>query len=283
MASKYVETASSRKLHCLQTGDPKGQLIICLHGLGGSTETFKPLLPSVPQSHNIVCLDFPGFGESPALAERPTVASYVSDLHDVITFFQAGDKSPQGSQKSKVILIGHSLGSAIVLHFSAQYPSLIAAICLLGATRSASHIPVVQARMLDMAKNTREKGAAWAAELASRSNFPPPEMRDVDEKLRKEVYDAVAASDAEGYALTCEMMADNSHKDPDYTKIKCPVLLIAGDLDVISPVERSKGLVDIIGPDLCTLEIVKSGHQPIVEEPDAVARAVGQMLRKIQA
>lgn len=170
-----------------------------------------------------------------------------------------------------------------MLHFSAQYPSLIAAICLLGATRSASHIPAVQARMLDMAKNTREKGAAWAAELASRSNFPPPEMRGVDEKLRKEVYDAVAASDAEGYALTCEMMADNSHKDPDYTKIKCPVLLIAGDLDVISPVERSKGLVDIIGPDLCTLEIVKSGHQPIVEEPDAVARAVGQMLQKIQA
>ncbi|CAH0052012.1 unnamed protein product [Clonostachys solani] len=281
MASRFVETASSRKLHCLQTGDPRGQLIICLHGLGGSAETFKPLLPSLPQAYNIACLDFPGFGASPALTERPTIASYVSDLHDVVTSFQAADESPQDSQK--VILVGHSLGSAIVLHFTAQYPSLVAAICLLGATRSASHIPAVQARMLDMAKNTREKGAAWAAELASRSNFPPPEMRDVDEKLRKEVYDAVAASDAEGYALTCEMMADGSHKDPDYTKIKCPVLLIAGDLDVISPVERSKGLVDIIGSDLCTLEIVKSGHQPIIEEPDAVVRAVGQMLQRAQA
>ncbi|CAG9988264.1 unnamed protein product [Clonostachys byssicola] len=280
MASRFVETASSRKLHCLQTGDPKGQLIICLHGLGGSTNTFKSLLLRLPQSYNIICLDFPGFGASPALTERPTVASYVSDLHDIVTFFQAADESPR---ESKIILIGHSLGSAIVLHFSTEYPSLVATICLLGATRSPSHIPAVQARMLDMAKNTREKGAAWAAELASRSNFPPPEMRDVDEKLRKEVYDAVAASDAEGYALTCEMMADESHKDPDYTKIKCPVLLIAGDLDVISPVERSKGLVDIIGSDLCTLEIVKSGHQPVLEEPDAVGRAVGQMLQRIQA
>ncbi|VUC27923.1 unnamed protein product [Clonostachys rosea] len=280
MLSKTVNTASSRKLHCAQTGDPKGQLIICLHGLGGSAETFKPLVASIPQSYNIVCLDFPGFGGSPALTERPTVASYVSDLHDVVTFFQAAADSLEDSQK--VILLGHSLGSAIVLQFAAQYPSLVAAICLLGATRSASHIPAVQARMLDMAKNTREKGAAWAAELASRSNFPPPEMRDVDEKLRKKVYDAVAASDAEGYALTCEMMADESHKDPDYSKIKCPILLIAGDLDVISPVERSKGLVDILGSDLCTLKIVKSGHQPILEEPDAVAQAVGEMLNKIQ-
>lgn len=131
-----------------------------------------------------------------------------------------------------------------------------------------------------MATNTRKMGTTWAAELAMKSNFPPIDKRRVDESLRKEVYDAVVASDPEGYALTCEMMVDESHKDPDYSKIKCPTLLIAGDLDVISPVQRSKDLIQLIGSDACWLEIVKAGHQPILEEPKAVATAIGKLLEK---
>lgn len=132
--------------------------------------------------------------------------------------------------------------------------------------------------MLDMASNTREMGIEWAADLASTSNFPPDEKRKVNEMVRKAVHEAVVASDTESYALTCEMMVDESHKDPDYSKIMCPTLLIAGDLDVISPVQKSQDLVELIGTDACWLEIVKSGHQPILEDTGAVANAIGKLL-----
>jgi hypothetical protein len=73
--------------------------------------------------------------------------------------------------------------------------------------------------MLDMAASTREKGIGWAAKMASKSNFPPAEKRQTDDSVRAEVFKAVAGSNAEAYALTCEMLVDEAHKDPDYTKV----------------------------------------------------------------
>ncbi|KAH8734238.1 Alpha/Beta hydrolase protein [Ilyonectria robusta] len=278
MASNVIETGNGTTLHYLQSGNSHGPLLICLHGLGGSTNTFTPLVSRLTQSYNIVLVDFPGFGKSPVPTQRPTIPGYVSDLHDVIASLQA----VQAQDKSKkVIIFGHSLGTAIALHVASENPSLVAGLVLIGSARSASHIAAVRQRMLEMAANTRKMGTTWAAELAMKSNFPPMDKRQVDESLRKEVYDAVVASDPEGYALTCEMMVDESHKDPDYSKIKCPTLLIAGDLDVISPVQRSQDLIQLIGSDSCWLEIVKAGHQPILEEPEAVATAIEKLIGKI--
>lgn len=136
--------------------------------------------------------------------------------------------------------------------------------------------------MMNMANSTRENGIAWAADLASKSNFAPEDkQRPVDDALRAEVAKAVGASDTEAYALTCEMMVDESHKDPDYGRITCPTVLIAGDVDMISPIERSTGLAKLIRSKTCWVEVVMSGHQPILEDLDGVAGAVGRLLREI--
>ncbi|KAF3013041.1 hypothetical protein E8E14_009688 [Neopestalotiopsis sp. 37M] len=275
MKSNFVTTPEGTKYHYLEAGSESGPLLICLHGLGGSTATFGPLLPRLPNSCRAILLDFPGFGQSPPPNERPTVAKYVSHLEHVITTLRKADGD-------KVILVGHSLGTAIALHFAAQHPSTVAGLILLGTARSASHIAAVRERMMNMANSTRENGIAWAAELASKSNFAPEDkQRPVDDALRAEVAKAVGASDTEAYALTCEMMVDESHKDPDYGRITCPTVLIAGDVDMISPIERSTGLAKLIGSKTCWVEAVMSGHQPILEDLDGVAGAVGRLLREI--
>lgn len=99
MASNVIETGNGTKLHYLQSGNSHGPLLICLHGLGGSTDTFEPLVSRLPQSYNIVLVDFPGFGKSPVPTQRPTISGYVSDLHDVIASLQA----VQAQGKSKKV------------------------------------------------------------------------------------------------------------------------------------------------------------------------------------
>lgn len=106
-------------------------------------------------------------------------------------------------------MVGHSLGTVVALHFAALLPSIVAGLVLLGVARSASHIPFVRQRMLDMAGNARRNGIEWAAGLASTSKFPPPEKRSVDADLRQQVRKQVIGSDTELYALACEMMVDD--------------------------------------------------------------------------
>ena len=63
---------------------------------------------------------------------------------------------------------------------------------------------------------------------------PADEQRPVDPNSRQAVSNSVAQSDAEGYAQTCEAIAGMDHKDPEYSVIRAPALLIVGDMDVIS-------------------------------------------------
>lgn len=94
---------------------------------------------------------------------------------------------------------------------------------------------------------------------------------------RDEVRRAILASDPEAYAQTCEALVDVEHKDPDYGKIVAPAVLVAGDMEVISPVQRSRDVAELLaGPTW--VDIVRSGHQQILEDIQGVAQAVQKLL-----
>jgi 3-oxoadipate enol-lactonase len=135
--------------------------------------------------------------------------------------------------------------------------------------------------MLDVATNTRTHGIQYTADKSVANNFPALEQRAVPPESLAEVRRAVAASDPEGYAKTCEMIVDPSHTDPDYGKIMCPVVLVAGDMDVISPLQRSQDVSELSGGP-SWIEIVKSGHQPLIEETRDTASAVLKLLNQVQ-
>lgn len=264
----FFPTKNQTKLHYAENGNPDGKLIICLHGLGGSIETFSSLLPSLESTYRIVRMDFEGLGKSPLLSPSLSIAQYASDLSDLVSYTQRN-----GHSSSPVVLIGHSLGSIVALHFAASEPDIVGGLILLGVGRSASHIQPVRERMLDTAAKTRKQGIDFAAGLAATTNFPLDSERQVDAAARDFIRRQVAGSDPEGYAMTCEAVVDVNHKDPDYSKIVCRSLLIAGDLDAISPVSRAEGLKPLLGGE-SQLTIVKSGHQLILEDLKGVEGAL---------
>jgi 3-oxoadipate enol-lactonase len=135
--------------------------------------------------------------------------------------------------------------------------------------------------MLDLASKTRRNGIGWAAELAKTTNFAPDTEDRKVPAAAKEAYGAqVAGSDPEGYARTCEMIVDAGHVDPEYGNIKCPALFVAGEADNISPPQRSIDLSVLLGGE-SWVEVVRSGHQPILEDTKAVGTALGKLLAKV--
>ena len=90
----------------------------------------------------------------------------------------------------------------------------------------------------------------------------------------------MSSADPEAYAQTCEAIVDGSHKDPPYQDITCPVVFVAGDKDMISPVQRSQDLSTLIG-GRSWIHVVKSGHQPILEDLPGVEKAVHQLMEAV--
>ncbi|KAH7094256.1 Alpha/Beta hydrolase protein [Paraphoma chrysanthemicola] len=280
LASHYHTTASGTKLHYAQTGNRSGSLLLCLHGLGGSIETFFPLLPHLPSTYNIVLVDFPGFGKSP-LPEQPdniSIAGHVANLDDLIASLQGASTK---AEPNDTVIIGHSLGAIVALQYAAVHTEAISGLALLGPGRAAGHIPAARQRMQDLAEAVRTKGIAFAADGATKSNFyeDTPE-RSVDPAARQAVRRAVIASNPEAYARTCEAIVADDHKDPPYEIITVPAVFIAGDRDMISPPQRSYELSALLG-GMSWIEVVKSGHQPILEDLSSVVRAVEKLLGSV--
>ncbi|CAE7216933.1 hypothetical protein P3342_013092 [Pyrenophora teres f. teres] len=216
--SSYFTTSSGTKLHYLQGSEPSGLLLICLHGLGGSIETFIPLVPSLPQTYSIVLIDFQGFGKT-SLADPSrhlSITGHVVDLSEFVTSLQ---KPSSVSNASKIVMIGHSLGAIVALHYAAAHPERLGGLALLGPCRAAGHIPAVQERMLDLAMAVRETGIDIAAKIAVKSNFyEDTQDRKVDPAAREAVKSEVSTSVPEGYAKTCKALLSLDHEDPQYEK-----------------------------------------------------------------
>jgi len=172
VTSSYYTTSSGTKTHFLRAGKPSGSLFICLHGLGGSTETFIPLLPFLPQNYNIVLVDFQGCGKTPLNDSKKqlSITGHVTDLDNLISHLEtpATNKRPE---ESGVTILGHSLGAIVALQYAAQFPHRVKGLILLGAGRAAGHIPAARKRMLDLAATVRKEGMGPAADIAVKSNF----------------------------------------------------------------------------------------------------------------
>ncbi|KAK1979865.1 Alpha/Beta hydrolase protein [Colletotrichum cereale] len=280
--SSYFTAPSGNTIHFLQFGTSSGPLLICLHGLGGSTETFLPLLPSLSESLNIILVDFPGFGKSTLnKASKPiTVTGTVSDIHCLVSSIKESAETPKSE---KIIVIGHSFGAIIALHYAAKHADAVAGLALLGAGRAAGHIPGVKQRMLELAANVRSAGIGFAANAAAQSNFyDDSSERSVNLSARESVRKAVAASDAEGYAQTCEALVDLHHTDPDYKNINCLSVFVAGDKDMISPINRSNELSQLMGGESWVVA-VKSGHQQVLEDQEGVEEALKQLFTRLKS
>jgi 3-oxoadipate enol-lactonase len=284
--SSFLDTPLGYKIHYISFGDSTGQIVICMHGLGGSTTTFETFIPLLSPTCSVVSVDFPGFGKSPLPtgpdAPRISVADHVANIHHLVASLQAAAPAGSAAATKPVLLVGHSLGAIVSLQAAATTTAKFGGLLLLGPGRAGSRIPPARAAMLDMAALVRTEGISAAATKAEVTNFyaDTPE-RTVPPELKKAVYDAVAASDPEGYAQTCEAIVADDHVDPDYSAIKCPVVFVAGDKDMISPVSRSEDLAKLVGGPT-EVQIVRSGHQPILEDLEGVKLALSIFLNNVE-
>lgn len=81
MASKlssngYISSGES-KLFYETEGNPDGPTILFVHGLGGTTNAYQPIVPDL-QQYNIVRFDWSGHGRS-STPKTTSIESYVAD------------------------------------------------------------------------------------------------------------------------------------------------------------------------------------------------------------
>ncbi|MGH7122027.1 MAG: alpha/beta fold hydrolase [Acetobacteraceae bacterium] len=235
----------------------KGEVLVLVHGLGGSSNTWYPEAQVLKRDLHVLAYDLAGAGRSP-LGEAITVARHVADLMEVI----------RGAGAERVHLGGHSFGTIICQHFAALYPGQVASLALLGAFPA----PPAAARgaLKERAAKVRAEGmhaiadAIVAGGISQDSKVNQPAVAAF-------VRECIMAQTAEGYARNCEALA--AAEPADLTRIKCPVLLLTGEEDRTAPVDVARAMASALA-QATVAPLAGCGHWAPIERAKQVNYAL---------
>lgn len=94
------------EMHYIRRGT--GPPLLLIHGLGSTWRSWLPILDALAAEREVTAVDLPGFGDSPPLAQEPSIAA----LADSITAFMA-THGLTGAD-----LVGSSMGARLVLELA---------------------------------------------------------------------------------------------------------------------------------------------------------------------
>jgi pimeloyl-ACP methyl ester carboxylesterase len=236
--------------------DPRKATIVFVHGAGLDHSWFG-LQSRYFGYHgrNVLALDLPGHGRS----EGPPIPT-IGGMADWIVKVLESLAIPKAS------IIGHSMGSLIALECANRQPDRVERIALIGV---AYPMKVSEAFLEAARKNEQtafDMETIWGhAPQVPLGGNPNPGMwmyGDTLARLRRL---------APG-VLYNDLKACNNYTS-DFASVRCPVLLILGRRDVMTPPKAASSVLQKI-PTAKSEVINPSGHSLMAEAPDATLDAL---------
>lgn len=252
--------------------------LILIHGFRGTHHGLELIAQQLKHCECIIP-DLPGFADGPSLQEY-TLDRYVEWLHDFI-----GQQGGQG----KPHLLGHSFGSIICAAYAAKYPESIATLTLVnpigapaleGPRAILSRVAVLY---YWLGKKLPESAArAWLSSKPSVMVMSNVMAKTKDKQLRRFIHEQhleyfsqfhTPDSVYQGFLTSIQ----NTVRDTA-PHIPVPTLLIAGEKDDITPVDKQKTLKELFS-DARLVIIPDVGHLTHYETPGVVAVTVQDFIK----
>lgn len=250
MATQFVERIA------LEIDAPVGggDAVLMIHGLGGTSNTWTPLLPAFAR-FTTLRLDLPGSGRSHRVEGKLSIDR----------FMQAALRILAASGQERAHLVAHSLGTIVAMHLAAREPRTVRSLALFGPLVAPPD--AARATIRARGDKARSEGAAGMQAIADAlvQSVLATETKAKRHAAVAFVRESLMRQDADGYARTCDALAEA--QAADVSRIACPTLLVTGDQDIVAPPQAVRALGERIAGS--QIEVLRGcGHWEPVEKPD---------------
>jgi len=234
--------------------DGAGEAVLMIHGLGGTSNVWTPLLPAVARQRT-VRPDLPGSGRSHRVEGPLSIERLVQAMQRVCSALGL----------DRVHVAAHSLGTIVAFHLAAASPRLVRSLALFGPLLCPPD--AARAGIRARGAKARAEGEAGMQAIADQlvQSAISTETRTRRPVAVAAVRELLMRQCPDGYARSCDALADA--QPADVSGIEIPVLLVTGDEDTIAPAQAVRQIGEKIrGARVAVLP--RCGHWTPVEKPE---------------
>lgn len=250
----------------------KGEPVVLVHGFGASSYSWRKVAPRLAERYRVIALDLSGFGftDRPEGREAYTRAGQVELIRGVMDAL--------GIERAH--LVGHSYGGALSVAFAVAHPDRLIDLALVDSaapeytelrrTKIAAFAPLTRLFVRWVALDPDNVERALESSVANEQVITPEVVAAYYRRL------AIEGAGRAYWGLTAPS------PDPpaaiDYGELEGPVLLVWGAEDrLITVADARRSAARISRSALVVIE--GSGHLPMEERPEELARVLGDFFR----
>ena len=236
----------------------EGPPLVLIHAFPLNAEMWRGQIDAAPGGWRVIAPDLRGFGSSGMLdgSTPPSIDDYAEY---VVTLLQQ-------CGIDRAVIGGLSMGGYVAFALFRRAPKLVRGL-VLADTRATPDTDEGREGRRKMQALVQREGAAGVARemlpklLSERTRRTKPEVASEVERL-------ILSSRPEGIHAALEAMMRRPDSTPDLARLDCPVLIVVGEDDRLTPVEDSRRMHEQIrGSELALLH--GAGHLSNLEQPDA--------------
>ncbi len=247
LAAQPVEISPYR-IHALVAGDARGEAVLLIHGLSGSSRWWHRNIDALAAQYRVLVPDVIGFGRTRCPGKLPTPGEIGTVLAEWL----------DETGHSRAHVVGHSMGGQIAIHLAARHPQRVARLVLV----AAAGIP----RPVSMPQLAR-----FALGVVPPTRWGDPLF------FSTIVSDALAAGPHSLVQAFGNILRDDVR--PLLPKIEARTLLVWGERDPLVPVAHARIMREAI-PRAELVRLPRAGHNVMVDQPEAFNRVVLGFLAK---
>ncbi|MFI5280303.1 MAG: alpha/beta fold hydrolase [Gemmatimonadales bacterium] len=244
-----------------------GPTVVLVHGFGESLLSWRAVFDQLARHADVLALDLPGFGLSSKPPSGYATDSLAADVLGALTALGV----------RRAVLVGHSMGGAVVFAAALQDPARVRALVLVDPALVGTPAPVSEARRSDSARGGATPFIAEYEVLRTRFTAP----HDPDWLAETDSARAYAPADDPAYrgavAAVLREFDFAYLTDARANAWRLPALVLWGEFDEIFPLEEGRRLAGRLQGARFEM-IPRSWHRPQVERPVQTATAIDQFV-----
>ena len=235
------------------TGPAIAPVVVLIHGLGLTRQTWADHLPALSGAYRVLTYDLCGHGESALSLETPSLTVLSDQLRDLMDHLHIPNAA----------LIGFSLGGMINRRFAMDHPDRVSALVILNSPHERS--PEAQ-RLVEDRAAASDAGPAATIEATLERWFTPG-FRTSHPEAVAQVRASVLANDPGNFARHRQVLAhgvkDLIRPDPPITH---PTLVMTCENDTGSTPHMSRTIAaEIPGAQVQIIPALQ--HLGLIEQP----------------